>query len=161
MSPPLYQRIAEWLKRSRGPKTIANKLLSAAGDRPLKFLKHMIATSNHNQNMSILSKIKDGFKDIATLDVATVTGTIQLTNTADGISWESLVNDDASKIQSANLNVVAFTHSQWDCDSVNFVKEELTPGEQELLLSHQNTVTATHETRRKAVEMLLEIGGLD
>ncbi|MCH6259317.1 hypothetical protein MLD52_22375 [Puniceicoccaceae bacterium K14] len=111
--------------------------------------------------MSILTKIKDGFKDIATLDIATVTGEIKLTNAANKTTWESLVTEASNTIRSSDLTVVAFTHSQWDCDSVNFVKDDLSPAQQELLKSHQNMVTAAHETRRKAVEMLKGIKGLD
>ncbi|MHC4743267.1 MAG: hypothetical protein ACYS8Z_15235 [Planctomycetota bacterium] len=103
-------------------------------------------------------EIKEAIKDIATLDVVTTTGSIQFAaNELVNVDWEKMAEAVSKKIKAADINVVAFTHSQWDCDSFIFVKTPLSEEEQKLVESHAAVVDAAHATRREAVKMLAEV----
>lgn len=115
--------------------------------------------------MAWYDKIKKAIEDTATLDVVTTTGSITLTaddmpvDDKGNVKWEDLADKVSAKIRNAKVEVVAFTHSQWDCDSFIFVKSDLSPAEKTLLESHAATVDAAHATRREAVKMVGELIG--
>ena len=52
------------------------------------------------------------------------------------------------------LKVVAYTHAQWDCDSVNFVKEGASESEQVLIESHRKAVESAHRVRYEALKFV-------
>jgi hypothetical protein len=116
-----------------------------------------------NERSNVMAKkwydeIKEAIKDIATLDVVTTTGSIQFAaNELVNVDWEKMAEAVSKKIKAADINVVAFTHSQWDCDSFIFVKTPLSEEEQKLVESHAAVVDAAHATRREAVKMLAEV----
>jgi hypothetical protein len=70
--------------------------------------------------MAWYDKIKEAITDTTTLDVVTTTGSINLTaedmpvDDKGRVKWEELADMVSSKIRSAKVSVVAFTHSQWD-----------------------------------------------
>lgn len=108
--------------------------------------------------MAWIDKIRDAIADTATLDVVTTTGSIKLTAAdMDGVNWEQMADTVSAKIKAAEVDVVAFTHSQWDCDSFVFVKNNLSDAEKVLVDAHGASVQAAHETRREAVKMLADI----
>lgn len=104
-----------------------------------------------------IDKIKDAISDTTTLDVVTTTGSIELTaaDMADP-GWEKIADKVSEKIKAANISVVAYTHSQWDCDTFMFVKTSPSDEEQKLVESHAAVVDAAHATRREAVRMLTD-----
>lgn len=105
--------------------------------------------------MAWIDKIKDAIKDTKTLDVVTTTGTITLTSADMGAgNWEDIADKVSEKIKAAEISVVAYTHSQWDCDTFMFVKASASDEEQKLVESHAAVVDAAHATRREAVKML-------
>jgi hypothetical protein len=109
--------------------------------------------------------IKDGIADSATLDVVTTSGTIKLDpQTGDGErDFEELFNQIAGKVKAADsdIKLIAYTHAEWDCDTVNFVTEEPSEAELKLIQSHNAVVDAAHEKRRAAVQMLAEMIGVN
>lgn len=110
--------------------------------------------------MAWFDKIKDAIKDTTTLDVVTASGSIQLTAADMGDDgWENIAEKVSAKVKAANVNIVAFTHTQWDCDTFMFVKENLSESEQALVESHAAVVDASHATRRAAVKLLHGIIG--
>lgn len=103
-------------------------------------------------------KIKDAIADTITLDVVTTTGSIKLTaESMKDKKWEELADVVSAQLKAAELDVVAFTHTQWDCDAFAFVKSDLTESEQALVDAHAASVDSAHATRREAVKMLAEI----
>jgi hypothetical protein len=108
--------------------------------------------------MQWFDTIKDAIKDTVTLDVVTTNGKITMTAAEmEDTNWEQLADKVSEKIKSAEINVVAYTHSQWDCDSFMFVQEGLPETEKMLLESHAATVNAAHATRREAVKMVANL----
>ena len=93
--------------------------------------------------------VKKICSDLATLDVVTVTGSIDLT-LAKGKTTEALLTELTS--QKAKARVVASSNHQIDYDAVVFVKESPTPQELELIKLHMETVKSAQEMRSKAIE---------
>lgn len=109
-----------------------------------------------------VDNIRDSLKDIATLDVVTTTGNITLTTAdmgGDGAptNWEDIADKVSAKIKSADIEVVAYTHSQWDCDNFTHVKKDLSEGEKLLVETHNATVDSAHELRREAIKVLKDL----
>lgn len=108
--------------------------------------------------MSWKSKIEEAMKDTTTLDVVTTTGSIKLTaNDMASQGWGKIAEAVSAKIKKAELNVVAYTHTQWDCDTFMFVKSSPSDEEQKLVESHAAVVDAAHATRREAVKMMVDV----
>jgi hypothetical protein len=106
-----------------------------------------------------VDKIRDSLEDIATLDVVTTTGNITLTTADTGAltNWEKLADKVSEKIKAAEIEVVAYTHSQWDCDNFTHVKKDLSDAEKLLVETHNATVDSAHELRREAVKVLKDL----
>ena len=100
--------------------------------------------------------VKKICNDLVTLDVVTVTGSIDLT-LAKGKSVEALLTELTS--QKAKAKVVASSNHQIDYDAVVFVKESPTPQELELIKLHMETVKSAQEMRSKAIETVGNIVG--
>lgn len=107
--------------------------------------------------MAWIDTIKNAIKDTTELNVVTTTGTITLTSAdMDNVNWEAIGAKVSEKIKAAEVSVVAYTHSQWDCDTFMFVKASASDEEQKLVESHAAVVDAAHATRRQAVKMLAD-----
>jgi len=118
-------------------------------------------TTNYNKRRNHMAAWIDGIKgairDTKTLDVVTTTGTITLTAAdMNNANWEAIGAKVSEKIKAAEVSVVAYTHSQWDCDTFMFVKASASDEEQKLVDSHAAVVDAAHATRREAVKMLVD-----
>jgi len=100
--------------------------------------------------------VKKICNDLVTLDVVTITGSIDLT-LAKGNSVEALLTELTS--QKAKAKVVASSNHQIDFDAVVFVKESPTPQELELIKLHMETVKSAQEMRSKAIETVGNIVG--
>ncbi len=124
-------------------------------------------------NKKLGERLQKFLEDVATLDVLTLSGTIALENAdsnkndkkpEDVINWDSLFKKvtDGMKPDAANkLEVVAYTHAEWDCDSVNFVKNDASPAVQALVENHRQAVEAAHRSRYEALKFIGNvIGGL-
>jgi hypothetical protein len=113
----------------------------------------------------LLQDIKDGVQDLATLDVVTLTGQIKISSSMPGNTnnldlkrlYES-IEKNAKK--DADLEVVAFTHIDFDCDAVNFVKTGAGEGEKTILEAHTQMVKTAQETRQSMIKLVRETIGI-
>lgn len=115
---------------------------------------------------TIRDRIADFVADTVTLDVLTLTGTVTLepkagtSAPADAkVKWDDLFKHLAAQMQAADSNkiaVVAYTHLEWDADSVNFVREG-DGGDKALLDSHMAAVAAAQKARMDGLKTAAEI----
>jgi hypothetical protein len=117
-----------------------------------------------NLKTSLKQKIIDFVNDTATLDVITLTGTIELVTDEEASSdtqkemfdWDKIFEKVASKMKAAqdtSVSIVAYTHAEWDQDSVNYVAKD---ADVKLVEAHGKTVAAAHESRLNAVKSVVE-----
>lgn len=122
----------------------------------------------------LTDRIGQFLKDTVTLDVITLTGTIELDasvtdkpKAADGdkgaatadakeesLNWDKLfakVTEQMKPAAKNQLEVLAYTHAEWDCDSVNFVAKE---ADSKLIESHHKAVESAHKSRYAALEFI-------
>lgn len=94
--------------------------------------------------------IKKFFDDLATLDVVTMSGSIDLK-----VKNISGFQDILKQLEGTgnNLHTVAVSHHEIDYDAALFVKDNLSDSEKELLKMHMETVKAAQEMRNKVVEL--------
>jgi high-affinity Fe2+/Pb2+ permease len=115
---------------------------------------------------SLKQKVVDFVNDTATLDVITLTGTIALVTDQDEPSetnkdkeefnWENIFDRVAAGMKNAEDNkvsIVAYTHAEWDQDSVNYVAKD---ADTKLVEAHGKIVAAAHESRINAVKSVVE-----
>lgn len=112
---------------------------------------------------TLKDRIIDFVNDTVTLDVLTLTGTIELKpekKTADGkdtyeFNWDDIFKNIAAKLSetTAEVEVVAYTHAEWDQDSVNYLAKS---ADAKLEEAHGKTVGAAHEARMNALKAAAE-----
>ncbi len=122
---------------------------------------------NQNQETTgvkaLMDKINNIANDLATLDVITLTGDINLEKVAnqDTVDFEKLYKNIGENVKnSVNVDVVAFTHIELDCDSVMFVKRGIGESEKVLLEVHNETIKTAQETRLGVVRLVKDIIGI-
>ena len=109
-------------------------------------------------------KIDTFVKNVATLDVVTLTGTIQLDlkqpppngAQADDSSWKKLLLY-ARAAGPQQAEPVAISHFEFDQDAVLFVKEGATENQKELLELHNQTVATAQKMRAQVIEAAMNI----
>jgi hypothetical protein len=113
---------------------------------------------------SLKQKVVDFVNDTATLDVITLTGTIDLVTdqdvpddqTKEMFKWDEIFKKVAAKMKSSEdttVSIVAYTHAEWDQDSVNYVAKD---ADVKLVEAHGKTVAAAHESRMNAIKSVVE-----
>ena len=115
---------------------------------------------------SLKEKIVDFINDTATLDVITLSGNIELVSDADNataekadkeaFNWDGIFKKVVAGLKdqgSTEVSLVAYTHSEWDQDSVNYVARD---ADVKLVEAHGKTVAAAHESRMNAVKSAVE-----
>ena len=115
---------------------------------------------------SLKQRIVDFINDTATLDVITLSGSIELVTDEDAASddkkdkemfnWDNIFKKVQTGMQSKDDNtvsIVAYTHAEWDQDSVNYVAKD---ADVKLVEAHGKTVAAAHESRLNAVKSVVE-----
>ena len=127
-----------------------------------------LSSKKDDARNSLKDKIVHFINDTVTLDVLTLTGTIQLVvekevdddgnaKNALEFKWDDMFQDIAAKLQANQANsgvsIVAYTHAEWDQDSVNFVA---TDADVKLVEAHGKTVGAAHEARMNALKSAVE-----
>ena len=109
---------------------------------------------------TLMDKINDIAKDLATLDVISLTGDIVLEKVAnsENVDFEKLYKNIGDNVKnSVNVSVVAFTHIELDCDSVMFVKKGISESEKVILDAHNETVKTAQDTRLGVVRLVKDI----
>lgn len=110
----------------------------------------------------ITAKIADFAEDVATLDVLTLTGSITLKPDPDAaagdegtkkLKWDKFFKEVAGKINgpdaASKLEIVAYTHTEIDLDSVNYYRAD--PGSDKLCDLHKATVESATKARMDAL----------
>lgn len=124
-----------------------------------KLNKH---STKEDFNVSFKEKLIDFLNDTATLDVLTLSGTIELVASTqtpppdpDEFKWDDIFSNLAKqlKTKSTEVSIVAYTHAEWDQDSVNYVAAG---ADATLLEAHNKTVAAAHEARMNALRSVAE-----
>ena len=109
-----------------------------------------------------IEEIKKGVADLTTLDVVTLAGEIKISSSMPGNSSKIKLQELYKSIEKSakadgNLEVVAFTHIDFDCDVVNFVKAGLSEGGKTLLEAHNEMVKTSQEARQAMVKFIREL----
>lgn len=142
------------------PRKVLTEKMHVQAKRFIQAILIKPVTVNLNlriSHMAWIDTIKNAIKDTTELDVVTTTGTITLTSADMNVdNWEAIGDKVSEKIKAAEISVVAYTHSQWDCDTFMFVKASASEEELKLVESHAAVVDAAHATRREAVKMLVD-----
>ena len=115
-----------------------------------------------NVVQKVMNKLKDVATDFSTLDVVTLTGTIDISSAIDKdgkfqIKQMNKILGDSLKKLDGSLNVVAFTHLDLDSDAVAFVKDQITDEDKERILVHNEMVKTAQAARRGVINMLKEL----
>ncbi len=123
-------------------------------------------SSKADAQKSLKKRIVDFINDTATLDVITLSGSIELVTEKDAAAadkkdkemfdWDKIFEKVQKGMQSKDDNtvsIVAYTHAEWDQDSVNYVAKD---ADVKLVEAHGKTVAAAHESRLNAVKSVVE-----
>ena len=121
------------------------------------------------------NKLKNAMTDIATLDVVTASGVIDIKKALDdnnNVDFTGLMDaikaggapaapatpgKESSVSGTADLSILAISHLELDCDAFMFVKGNLSESEQSLVSAHAEMVKAAQETRYGVVKMAIEL----
>ena len=93
-----------------------------------------------------LQKLDEAVKDLTSLHVQTFSGELNITLSGDK-GYDTLRAEMKKAIKDGNLTLVAETLAQFDGDSYNFVKQDLSDIPSLALEVHKNAVEAGIETR--------------
>lgn len=118
-------------------------------------------SSQAEAKISLKSKIAAFINDTVTLDVITLTGTIKLVAKEDvekdqTFKWDDIFKKVAEQLKadsSTEVSIVAYTHAEWDQDSVNYVAQG---ADVKLVEAHGKTVAAAHEARMNVLKASVE-----
>lgn len=115
---------------------------------------------------SLKTKITDFINDTATLDVLTLTGDITLvaptdisdgSNSKEAFNWDNIFKNITKELKAdpakTKVSVVAYTHAEWDQDSVNYVAKG---ADADLVSAHGRTVASAHEARLNALKSVAD-----
>ena len=103
-----------------------------------------------------IKRLEEVGEDLATLDVATLSGSVKVTVDGDKIDFKALVKSIQAEVTKAQgtVQIVAFTHIDIDKDAVQFVKSGLTAEEAPLIDAHNEMVKTSQEARMSVVNFL-------
>ena len=115
------------------------------------------------------SKLEAAVSDLVSLDVVTFTGDLvvnvtDITSEEDGtIRFQDVMKNikGVADTDESAFKAVAATHIALDKDTVQFVKEGLTPDEERLYGLHLEAVKTAVAARAAMVESLMRIAGLN
>jgi len=105
--------------------------------------------------------LKNAFEDATSLDVVTLTGSIDIQGSGNSIDLKQTYDSiQANAVNNTNVSVVAFTHIDLDKDVVQFVKQGLSEGEKPLVDAHNAMVDSSHKARLALIRSIKDIVGL-
>ena len=100
--------------------------------------------------------LRASFDPLRTIDVVTVSGTIEVKLAGDKIDFKNLVKSIQQNVSKTGgtVHVVAFTHIDFDKDAVNFVKSGLTPEEEPMIKAHNEMLKTANEARLAVINFV-------
>lgn len=112
---------------------------------------------------SFWKRVGEFIENVATLDVVTMTGTIDLNvsqpNTTPETSknaWKNII-EQAKVVNTSKVQAVAISHFEFDQDAVMFVSEDAVDNQKELLDLHNKTVDTAQKIRTQVVTSAMSI----
>lgn len=116
---------------------------------------------------TVVQNIRDAAQDIVSLDVVTLYGDIRIkasVKAVDGKKKIELKNlfsalQDAADVE-GKLEIVAYTHIDFDKDAINYVKKGLGEEEMPLIQAHNEMVKTSQEGRLALVKAVKEMVGI-
>lgn len=114
----------------------------------------------------IFNKLKDVAADLTTLEVTTISGDISLLldkkteNNKDTYSFKDkdalvdLLGKNAVPKPESNIYIVAYSRTDFDQDTINFVKAGLSDDDRKLYQLHLDSIKAAQEARSGFLKML-------
>lgn len=114
---------------------------------------------------NVLERIRDTAEDIVTLDVVTLSGTLELKLAAGAggdnpLELKKLYKKLEESSTAGNMEVVAYTHIDFDKDAVNFVKQGLGEADLPLVQAHNEMVKTAQEGRLAIIRAVKEMVGI-
>ena len=110
---------------------------------------------------AIAKKISDTAVDFTTLEVTTLTGDVNQIINAQGKFKlkQDLIKTLGNKTGTTKgkIKLLAHTHIDFDHDTVNFVKSDLTDQEKDLFVLHESAIISAHEARKSFLRFLVEV----
>lgn len=136
-----------------------------------------MATTPSATAATLGARIEKFVEDTVTLDVITFTGQVVLTPvfavppgaavgeakaTPAKFNFDELFKKVVEQMtigDTTKLELVAYTHAEWDMDSVNFVRKDPSLTEVKLIEAHQAAVAAAQKSRFEAVKLVADLIG--
>ncbi len=124
------------------------------------------ATSLRDKFEKIGEQIREAVVDFSTLEVTTLTGDVTQiikpdpTDTKKNkFDFKSVVTElkNTSGTTKAKIHLVAHTHIDFDHDTVNFVKADITNDERNLFILHQAAIDSAQIARKSFLNFLKEV----
>lgn len=101
--------------------------------------------------MSIMDKLKDAIKDMASLEVLTFTGNVSATITdGNAIDWENMIEKAKT---GGEVQLVAATKIEFDRDTKLFIASGV---EAEILAAHEQAVANATTVRQSFLKMVTD-----
>ena len=108
----------------------------------------------------LVDKLNTATADFTTLEVTTLTGDVNQILDAQGkFKLKAVVKNLSNKTGTtkAKIKLLAHTHIDFDHDTVNFVKSDLTEQEKDLFVLHEAAIISAHEARKSFLRFLIEV----
>lgn len=124
------------------------------------------ATSLRDKFEKIGEQIREAVVDFSTLEVTTLTGDITQIikpdpsdNKKNRFDFKNVVTElkNTAGTTKAKIHLVAHTHIDFDHDTVNFVKANITNDERNLFILHQAAIDSAQIARRSFLNFLKEV----
>ena len=111
-------------------------------------------------------QIREVVVDFTTLEVTTITGDVTHIIKPEGndpkknkFDFKNVVSElkSTAGTTKAKIHLVAHTHIDFDHDTVNFVKADITNDERNLFILHQAAIDSAHVARKSFLNFLREV----
>jgi hypothetical protein len=106
-----------------------------------------------------IDRLRSAGEDLATLDVATLSGSVEIKLAGDKIDFDALVKsiqDQVTKVD-GTVQIVAFTRIDLDKDAIQFVKSGLSDDDKPLVAAHNEMVKTSQEARLAVVRFIKDV----
>jgi hypothetical protein len=105
----------------------------------------------------VLGSLKAAAKDLASIEVTTVTGDVGQIITDKKINLPEAINKLNSGETQGTIELIAHTYIAFDQDATQFVKKTFTDNDEKLFELHQSLVKASIESRYAFLKFIQEV----